>query len=956
MNPFCRHPIAAAATLALMHSLSFAQTPAPASAPAASAPDTVVVTGVRASLEASIASKRRADTNIEVVTAEDIGKMPDKNIADSLSRLSGINVTHGAAFAFDEAERVQIRGTPPKLNLVTINGHSLSSGDWFLSDQNATTRAVGFGMLPSQLIGRAIVYKNGRADITEGGIGGTVDVQTRKPLDLKKGFSGEVSLGAVHTTLAGKTSGQASGLVNWRNDERTLGVLVQAFREDRSLRRDGVENFGITTITTQAAGNPASCFVPQGSPTGTAPICGDASLRGLRMPSNLGSAFFEGERQRRGGFVALQVRPSKNLEIALTAFKSSLDASNFNSNTFSFNSTLVANGALLTNVKTHGDVITAATINPNPARVAAAPITGGDAAVQSGHQVRLGAGSTASFYDLDVKFSASSSLRFDAKVGYTKGTGTTQTSPGLLFRSFNKPISYQLNGNQGLDWSMQGVNLRDLSQGGWKAISDIQAVFRTSDEDRYLFLNGEYDIDNGFLTKARFGLRNGTHKNVKTQVNGAWNFVTTGNGIPNQAQLDTQFPPGSINLGATGFYPANYGAGIPGNFPRNVLRLDRNAMAGINGLINYDETLNKNWTGSYIINEKTSALYAMTEFETGPLSGNVGARLVGTEVNSIFYQALASNRVCPALALTCPPLVGVPVQNPITSSRLSGYMQQEVTTTHTTLLPSLNLRYELNRELLARFSASKTMARPEYSELGAAVTQNNLVTPKTANTGNPLLKPTTGNNLDASLAYFASRRSYVQVGAFYQELKDYVKRGTSVVQLKNSDTQEFEDYVTNSWIGRNARMKGAEISGEVALGGGFGLIANVTYAKGKDEDNARIIGMSDWTYNLRSYYESGPFTVSVAYNHRTDYAVGYFGNGTITPGSPTAARNDLNYADAQASVALSASYKFTPQISLHIDGTNLTNPTRYYYSATESMPLGWYKNGRQVFLSLRAKM
>jgi iron complex outermembrane receptor protein len=942
--------------MALLHAASQAQSPAaPPNADNKAKLEQVVVTGIRASLEASIKSKKDALTNIEAVTAEDIGKMPDKNIADSLSRLAGIQVTHGSAFAFDEAERVQIRGTPAKLNLVTINGHSLSSGDWFLGDQNATTRAVGFGMLPSQLIGRAIVYKNGQADITEGGIGGAVDVQTRKPLDLKRGLTGEVALGAAHTTLAGKTDPQSSALVGWRNDARTLGVLFQAFREDRSLRRDGVENFGVTTITTQAAGNPASCFVPQGAPVGTAPICGDASLRGKRLPSNLASALFEGERQRRGGFLAVQVKPTSDLDLTFTGFDSKLDASNYNSNTFTFASTLVANGAILTNVKTSGDVITAATINPNPARVTAAPVTGGDAALQSGHQVRLNAGSTASFYDLDFALRANDRLRFTGKFGFTKGTGETETSPGLLFRSFNKTLSYELLGNEGVNWSAQGVSLDNLSQGNWKLISDIQAVFRTKDQDRYTYLNGEYDLTEGFFSRIKFGGRLGTHRNSKDQIQGAWNFVTTGSGIPTQAVLDAQFPASSLPT-AGGLYPANYGAGIAGSFPRQLLRLNRGAMAGINSLINYDEVLNKNWAGSYTVNERTSALYAMAEFLQGPLSGNVGTRLVSTEVNSLFYQAMPNNRVCAALTPVCPPQVGVPVQNPITSSRISGYMPQEVTTTHSALLPSLNVRYELSQNLLGRFSISRTMARPEYSELAGATSQNNIVTPKTASSGNPNLKPTMGSNADASLAYFAGRRTYVQGGVFYQELQDYVKRGTSLVELKNSDTQQFETYVTNSFIGRDARLKGFEISGETPLGAGFGVTANVTYVDGVDQDGAKVIGTSKWTYNLRGYFESGAVTASLAFNHRSDYPVSYFGNGTITPGSATAARNDLNYADAQSSVSASLSYRITPMLTLQLDGTNLTNPTRYYYSATEDMPLGWYKNGRQFFLSLRAKI
>lgn len=944
-------PIAAAAALLALPSMGWAQQ---AASPAQL--EQVVVTGIRASLEASIKTKRDALTNIEAVTAEDIGKLPDKNIADSLSRLAGIQVTHGSAFAFDEAERVQIRGTPAKLNLVTINGHSLSSGDWYLGDQNATTRAVGFGMLPSQLIGKAIVYKNGQADITEGGIGGAVDVQTRRPLDLKKGLTGEAALGAVHTTLAGKTDPQASALVGWRNEARTFGVLAQVFKEDRSLRRDGVENFGVTSITTQAAGNPASCFVPQGSPAGTAPICGDASLKGLRLPSNLASALFEGERQRRGAFLAVQVKPTAAFDATLTAFNSKLNANNYNSNTFTLASTLIANGALLTNVKTSGDVITAATINPNPARVAAQPVTGGDAAVQSGHQVRLGAGSTAAFYDLDFNFKASDRLRYSGKVGFTKGTGETQSSPGLLFRAFNKTLNYEILGSEGVNWSVQpNVSLTDLTQGGWKLISDIQAVFKTSDQDRYGYLNGEYDLDDGFFNRIKFGARMGSHRNVKDQINGAWNFVTIGNGIPSQAVLDAQFPAASLPIQG-GRYPGDYGAGLTGNFPRDVLRLDRGAMAGINSLINYDPVLNKNWTGSYIVNEKTTALYAMADFEQGALSGNAGVRLVTTEVNSIYYQAVAANKVCPALAATCPAKVGVPVADPISSSRLSGYVPQETNTSHGTLLPSLNLRYALSPNLLGRFSASRTMARPEYSELAGAVSQNNIVTPKTASAGNPNLKPTMGSNVDASLAWYASPRAYVQGGVFHQSLQNYVKRGTSDVTLINLETQLPEVYVTNSFIGRKAKVKGFELSGETPIAAGFGVIANATHVDGKDEDGATVIGTSKWTYNLRGYYEAGPLTASLAWNYRTDYPVSYIGNGTITPGSATAARNDLNYADAQGSVSASVSWRITDKFSLQVDGSNLNNPTRYYYSATENMPLGWYKNGRQYFVSLRAKL
>ena len=953
---FHRTPTASAVSLSLLtlmmsaaHGADEPQATATKTVESKNTLEQVVVTGIRASLAASIKTKRDADTNIEVVTADDIGKMPDKNIADSLSRLSGVNVTHGAAFAFDEAERVQVRGTPPKLNLVTINGHSLSSGDWYLSDQNATTRAVGFGMLPSQLIGKAIVYKNGRADITEGGVGGAVDVITRKPLDLSKQLTGEISVGGAYTSLADKTDPQLSALIGWKNEAKTFGVLVQAFKEDRSLRRDGVENFGVTTLLSQATVDPAKCLTVNG-----APVCGNAELIGKRMPGNLASALFEGDRQRRGGFLSAQFRPNSDVDLSFSAFKSSLNASNYNSNTFTFANNMLNGGAILSNYKINGDVVTAATINPNPARITAT--SPGDIAVQSGHQVRTGAGSTAGFYDFDFKLRANARLVFDGKIGHTEGTGETEASPGQLFRAFNKPISYSINGDQGLDWSIANVNLRDLTQGGWKLISDIQAVFKTKDQDTYAHLNGQYDLDVGVLTRLKFGARFGKHRNEKDQINGAWNFKTTGNGVPSQAEMDAQFPVSTYPMANAGFYPANYGDGLNGNFPKDVLRLNRGDMLAVGQLINYDPVLNKNWTGSYIVNERTEAFYLMQEFEAGPVSGNAGVRLVGTEVNSIFYQALAANRVCPALAVTCPTKVGVPVENPITSSRLSGYMQQEVTTRHSALLPSLNMRWDVDRNMIARASATRTMARPEYSELAGAVSGlNNNVTPKTASSGNPNLRPTLSNNLDASLAWYASPRAYVAGAVFSQNLQNYVKRGTGVVSLKNPDTQLFEDYVVNSFQGRKAKLKGAELSGETPIGAGFGVIANATFIDASDQDGAEMIGTSKTTFNLRGYYEAGGWTATVAYNKRSAYPVSYFGNGTITAATATAARNGLNYAAAQDSLSASISYKINENMSVVVDGTNLLNPTRYYYSVTPDMPLGWYKNGRQFFANLRMK-
>src|ERR1700756_3865904 len=139
-----RHSIATAAALALVGTLGPAHVLAQAAAApatlAASAPgslQTVEVTGLRASLEASLAKKRSADSVVEVITADDIGKLPDKNVADALQRVPGVNIASsaGGEGGFSENDRVSIRGTSPSLTQTLVNGHMISSGDWFVLDQ-----------------------------------------------------------------------------------------------------------------------------------------------------------------------------------------------------------------------------------------------------------------------------------------------------------------------------------------------------------------------------------------------------------------------------------------------------------------------------------------------------------------------------------------------------------------------------------------------------------------------------------------------------------------------------------------------------------------------------------------------------------------------------------------------------------------------------------------------------
>src|SRR5688572_1552725 len=907
-------PVVAAVSLALlaMAGASHAQS-------TASTLEKIEVTGIRASLEKSIAVKKDAPTNVEVVTAEDIGKMPDKNIADALSRLTGVNVQYGLALAMDEAERVSIRGTSPNLNLVTINGHSLSSGDWHVGDQSAASgRSVGFGLMPSQLIGQSIVYKTGQADLPDGGIAGTVDIRTRKPLDFAKPFTGEVTAGLVHAELAKETDPQLSGLLAWKNPANTFGLLVQAFKEDRHLRRDGQETFSYGVISAAQAAN-----------------SGNAALAGLRMPGSLNSALFIGERKREGGYLGLQARPSSALELNLSAFSSKLKANNYNSSPFALPTAVVAGGGRITNYTVEGDVITSATIT--------APSTANTQSFEYDNYVRDGAESTSKFYDLDGEWRATNNLTIKGRIGYTEGSGVTKTQPGAVFSIYDAGITYRLNGDNPPDWSVQGVDLNNLMNGRYLMnTNSVAASAKSTDEEKYAHVDGDYLLNWGPFTTLKFGARTSDHERSYEVAAGRLNNLDPVAGCV--AGVACNYPPSTWPV-PSGFYPSNYGENLSGNFPRGLFRFDAATLiAWGQANANWDTVLSKVWTSASTVKEKNTAVYLMTEFDLNAITGNIGVRAVKTEVTSIFYQALTGR-----CAAWNPPAAPPPCTVPgaITSARGVPVLEQVVKTDHTDYLPSLNVRWDLTKGWIGRGSLSRTLGRPNYGELAGSVVLNNTLLTGTG--GNPNLKPIISDNVDLSLAWYLGSRAYVSAGIFAQDIKNYVKTGTAPVDLINIDTGLVATYTVTSRVGKDAKMKGFEIAGETPIGGGFGILANATYVDAKDADGLPMLGASDWTYNVRGYCEDNKLSVSLAWNYRSEYAYFFQGNGTNTP------TNGARYFAAAGSLSASIGYRITKDISVHLDGNNLLNPIRYTYHVTENAPAAFYENGRQYFATVRMK-
>lgn len=232
----------------------------------------ITVVGIAESLREAVKVKHESPAIVDAIVAKDVNKLPDRNLAEAVQRVPGVVINR----EFGEGERVSLRGVSPNLVHTTVNGHNVAVADWFVLEQLAATRSFNYLLLPSELIGLLTVYKSPTAELDEGGIGGTIDVRTRKPLDLAP-FTMSGSVQNAYTETSGSNDPNVSALLSWRNEAKTFGVLFSGVFDRRDIRRDGVEVLG---------------YFPQ---TGT----------GVLVPALIGSALFVQERARRWAAAAL---------------------------------------------------------------------------------------------------------------------------------------------------------------------------------------------------------------------------------------------------------------------------------------------------------------------------------------------------------------------------------------------------------------------------------------------------------------------------------------------------------------------------------------------------------------------------------------------------------------------------------------------------------------------------
>ena len=861
----------------------------------------VVVTGIRESLERAIVTKKSADDQIDVVSAEDIGKLPDKNVADAIQRLPGVNTTSAASGegGFDENDRVSIRGTSPSLTQVTVDGHSISTGDWFILDQFQTVgRSISFTLLPAEIVGSVNVYKTQDASLLEGGVAGVVDIITRDPLKLGKPLTFEASVDNAWNSLNKTSKPQLNGLLGWTNDAGTLGVIVQGFYEDRSVERVGQETLGYTTIdATMQTGK----SIP--------------ALIGVQAPTLIGSTLFRQERKREGGEIAVQWKPSDKAEFKLTGFYSHLDATNQNDNYMYWGSHELSLNAPTSYTVVNNTLVAASFPQTNAAGA-------GVAGLVVDNIVRPKASGESYFVNLDGKFQLTDRISLKTQVGYTHGVGDTPSEPAYEVDGVTG-ISYGRSGN---GWAVTPTNINPQSPAGLANDWAWNETFRSVDTESYAGFDGDFAWNQGPFKDVLFGARiagherkvDGWDRGCSLGANGqCWSAPAQPFSATNPTSYPSEF--NASNLGVPGLLIP-----IAGN-SGTITSILNGITDGVHGPISsIKQPVNYYWQGAFRVKETDSSAYAVAKVGGEGWRGNFGVRIVNTDENAYVNVSDPSG--------TLP--------GDITSSAFGPYYVHHVNHTYTDVLPSVNLTFDATDKIKLRFSAAETLSRPDFSALGGTVSLTDTIDKGSG--GNPNLKPIKAAVYDVAAEYYFAPASIVAVSLFHDDISSDVAYGVSNQTYYNQLNKDFETYAISAPVNSSGQLSGAEFQIQKALPHDFGVQFNFTYIDSSDAMGGPLLGASRVTYNLVGYYETKQLSARLAYTFRSHYYAGL---------DRSSAENQDDYGSLDASF----NYNVNANVTLTLQALNITDQLLKYYAANKTQPRAVYDNGSQVYAGLRLK-
>jgi TonB-dependent receptor len=888
---------------------------------------TIVVTGIRGSLQSAQKIKQNSDSILDALVAQDIGKMPDNQAAEALARVAGVQVTRFD----DEASGVLVRGLP--YVTTTFNGREIFT---------AQNRNVALQDFPAQALAGLEVYKSGTADLIEPGLAGLINVRSRRPLDFKGLFVGG-GLRGTYNDQSRKYDPTGNILVSdrWSTGIGEIGILANVtFAQSQYRNAVRYNDQSINKVSSLSSLSPAGV--------------GNAFF----YPYSVGLYGSGGRRYRPSGNMSIQWKPASNLEVYFDGIYQGYRGRQANDwFAVDLRGRDAVNGApVLTNVKlVDGTTDQAASLT------------------KSGGVAPTAYRSTKSDYTNTYQGAFGAVWRLPHAVvstdfAYTDSTyGSREWSFDTAFKS-PPTAEAQFNVNDGVSFDLPGFDNKNPANYIWRGYYEYRGVAKGSG----IQWRGDIVLDTeiGFLPELKFGMR---ATDRKAHTDGGNRYAWT---LPLAIPL-ADVPVGDLSLIENTFRGntqkfTQYLMPSRDGIVSNVKALRALSIASIQKLIalnpndqGYKDALTAFQADKVPIQpynvfdgrEQGYAAYVQSKyiFELGGMTidGTAGVRVVNTAGR---YTGTSRIRVQDANNVTVTTLV------PRTARQ-----------NYVDVLPNISARIKPVDDLQVRLAFTKTRTPPSFGTLDPSlnITQNTntgIVDPDLPSSGikasgsggNPDLVPLTSKNYDLSIEYYPSATSSLTLAAFYRDLYGFIGNYSRRVQDPVYGLIEISR-PENAGAGK---IKGVEIGGQTFLDflpgalSGFGVQANATYIDGKTGLPAtldvqtklvRITGLSKWSGNASLFYEKEGLTARLSYNYRSNFVSSYRQNsdGTQYTGVGVGKIVRLDYG---------MSYDLMKQLTVSFDISNLlAQPFKNInnYTATRMYPIDVRYEGRYFGLGVR---
>jgi iron complex outermembrane receptor protein len=925
----------------------------------------IVVTGLRASLEKSLDIKRTATVVLDSINAEELGRFPDADVADSLEHLPGITITRTTG---GEGQKVSVRGFGPQYNIVTLNGRILATDD--------DARDLAFDVLPSEVISGADVLKSSEASAMEGSIGGTVNLRTASPFD-NPGLHGGAHAEGNYNDMSTLKGRKFSLFVENTMFDNTLGFLIAGVQSDNHTRTDSLNAYtqDIYDATTfPFEGGPGSV------PIAAAPCC-----------ITFGSIFDEKKREALSG--SLEWRPTDTFKLAADGLWTKLQDPQIGYNqsyyfpygtdqngngTWSDASATVQNG-VVTGVTSSN--FTPEIVNNTINRNVVTSMYGLKGSWQPTDKFSLG---------FDAYRSTANRPEGGTDTFVTAGLVSAQVNAEDYITVTNLPHSLP-SLNVMIPPSQLGIaacpagtasatkagycSYTALMNSGflnnnkyWSTHYDGLNGYSVHDQVTGFTLDGSYQAGLGFFDKLLFGL--GYNHREKTRVDSS-NDWSNGSGqygtLYQTVGCPVQCSP--YSFGSQGFNvisftsPPNFLRGAGGSYPTVLPKLNTNQllafMASLNGKPNptfctalpcsspfdLSQTLPQpNPFNSYDVTEKTYSFYTEMTFAGTDWSGNLGVRVVRTTTLAATAESV------PVSVWTQSASSGSVQSYNVQYSTASQFLQEA---TYTLALPSANLSYWVVPERLQlRGAVGETLSRPNLNQLAPNSTNQAINGTRALDyTGAAGLKPIKAWSADISLEWYYQPHSALNAALFGKKVTNDIYTGTTPrVDLGTKEYQNGPPGAPNNppipflWTitapanGAKSTYTGVELSWQHFLENGLGTHMQFTHtwSKGYDQfgnSTGAVNQAPPTTLSVSLIYDKGPFNMDVNWDYTSRY-VTYCSQCTEVPGWPA-------IADPFSWVTASAHYRLFKGFEVYVEGKNLTNAiARTYLNGNPLLPWG----------------